>query len=628
MSTGSLIRRLGAFLNRSQHDDDLRDEVEEHIERRTQSLIDEGMDPREAAYEARRSFGNVTAIREETRDMWTFRWIDTLVQDLRFGARLLRRSPMFTFAAVASLAIGIGSSAAVFSLADGLLFRVLPVATPEDLVLFRWSAHKEWPFNSLNGMSSETETDSSSTSFALKTFSSLRESLAQQAEVFAFADLYRVNLAVDGHPESASGQVVSGNYFGALGIAPAAGRLLTADDDRPGAPAAAVIGFDLWRRRFGGAADAVGRQIVINGVSFTVAGVLPRGFTGTLQVGQPCDVMVPMASYGAVVRSEDDPADANYWWVLMMARLEAGRDGGSGPNRRGCRAQAECPGGEARLPGRVVAANAGGAGEPGPDRGPQQHARAASDHGPRRRGGAAGCVRECRQPAARKGARPRARDGGAHRDRRAAPPHRPSVADRGVAARGARQHGRARIHPVDLFGAAAGDRRGLPGPGDRVTPSTFGSSDSRACSRSCAAFCSRCCRQLRTSDGGLPPLLQESSRGTVGGRRRFGGGGVLVVAQVALSMLLLSAAGLLAWSAYGLQRVNPGFDPRNLLTFSVDTSLNGYDRVRSRAFVASSARRAESLAGSDRRIGHEPPADRELIVDRHRPPGRRSGSAA
>ena len=96
------------------------------------------MDPRDAAFEARRQFGNVTIIREESRTMWGFPSLDTLLQDTRFGLRLLWRAPGFTIAAVASLAIGIGAAAAVFSLADSLILRSLPVQNPQDLVLFRW----------------------------------------------------------------------------------------------------------------------------------------------------------------------------------------------------------------------------------------------------------------------------------------------------------------------------------------------------------------------------------------------------------------------------------------------------------------------------------------------------------
>src|SRR6187402_3597999 len=122
-SLGNALRRFAARFRRDHLDDDLREEVAAHIELRRQQLVDEGMDPREAAWEAQRMFGNATAIREETRDMWTLGSFDTLLQDLRFGGRLLRRSPAFTIAAVASLAIGIGAAAAVFSLADGMLFR-------------------------------------------------------------------------------------------------------------------------------------------------------------------------------------------------------------------------------------------------------------------------------------------------------------------------------------------------------------------------------------------------------------------------------------------------------------------------------------------------------------------------
>ena len=135
MMPTAVIRRALAYLFRSRHDDDLREEVEAHIEERQRSLIADGVDPRDAVFEARRMFGNVTAIREETRDMRSFRPIDTLVQDVRYGLRLLRRSPVFTASAVASLALGIGSAAAVFSLADTLLLRKLPVHAPDELVL-------------------------------------------------------------------------------------------------------------------------------------------------------------------------------------------------------------------------------------------------------------------------------------------------------------------------------------------------------------------------------------------------------------------------------------------------------------------------------------------------------------
>src|SRR5882672_11644940 len=118
------VRRLLLMTRRGRLDDELRDEVRLHMDLRRQSLVDAGMDPRDAEMEARRIFGNAAAIREETRDMWGFPSIDTLWQDVRYGARLLRRSPTVTIASIASLAIGIGFSAGVFSLADAFLLRL------------------------------------------------------------------------------------------------------------------------------------------------------------------------------------------------------------------------------------------------------------------------------------------------------------------------------------------------------------------------------------------------------------------------------------------------------------------------------------------------------------------------
>jgi hypothetical protein len=113
-----MVRRLRAWLPRGRLDDELAEEMRLHVEMRRDALVAGGMDPREAAWEAQRRFGNLTAIREETRDMWGFPTIDTLMQDLRFGARMLRRTPVFSATAILSLAIGIGASTAVFSLAN------------------------------------------------------------------------------------------------------------------------------------------------------------------------------------------------------------------------------------------------------------------------------------------------------------------------------------------------------------------------------------------------------------------------------------------------------------------------------------------------------------------------------
>ena len=148
---GSLIRRLRARVRRGRLDDELADEIRMHLDMRAQALIDRGVDPRAAAAEARRQFGNVTLKREEARDSWSVRAIDGVLQDLRFGSRVMRRSPAFTIVAVLSLGVGIGASVAVFSLADALLFRKLPVRAPDELATLQWRSGPKPPTTSVTG---------------------------------------------------------------------------------------------------------------------------------------------------------------------------------------------------------------------------------------------------------------------------------------------------------------------------------------------------------------------------------------------------------------------------------------------------------------------------------------------
>src|SRR5262245_10678657 len=317
--------RLRLMLRRNRLDDELRDEVRLHMDLRRQAVIDGGMDPGEAEFEARRMFGNATAIREETRDMWGFPSLDTLVQDVRYGARLLRRSPTVTIAAILSLAIGIGASAGVFSLADAMLLRSLPVRAPQELLAFQWRSGPTTLYSSLSGNSWGDDTGEASTSFPLELLRQARLRAHDAADVFGFADVGQVNVGVNGVAELDDATTVSGNYFGVLGISPTQGRLLVDSDDRADASPAAVISDSLWKGRFDGSPDAVGRPLVVNGVSFSVVGVAPASFHGTGQVGSSPDVYVPLAFRGQLRRGAD-PNDPNFWWVLLMARTKSASD--------------------------------------------------------------------------------------------------------------------------------------------------------------------------------------------------------------------------------------------------------------------------------------------------------------
>ena len=324
------LRRAAAALRRDRLDDDLRDEVELHIELRRQALVDEGMDPRDAEYEARRMFGNVAAIREETRDMWGFPSVETLAQDVRYGLRLLRRSPMFTAVSVLSLGdrhrrrgrrVQPRRRGAVSQAAGEIPGRARRPAMD--------FPGPNAPFENLSGQGTSIGTRvHRARRSPSPTFETLRADAAAYADIFGFADLSGVNLSSDGRAEIAGAQLVSGNYFDVLGVPPAAGRPLVAADDRPGAPPVAMISDAFWQRRFARSADAIGKPLVVNGVTVTIAGVTPRGFESTLQVGDAPDVTLPLAMRGRLVQAdaEEAPENPTFWWVLMMGRLKPGVD--------------------------------------------------------------------------------------------------------------------------------------------------------------------------------------------------------------------------------------------------------------------------------------------------------------
>src|SRR3954471_24833222 len=252
-------RHLMAWFRRGRRDDELREELDQHVAWTTERLIAEGVPERDARRRAAVAVGNVTRLREESRAMWGFPAFDSIVQDARYGLRQMRRAPLFTAVAVGSLAIGIGATAAVFGLADALILRRLPVRDPQQLVVLKWSSGPAAPFSSLNGNGEQTPAGMSSTSFSSAAFERMRAAAADKIELFGYADLYDVNLAADGRAELRNAHVVSGNYFAALGITPAAGRLLGPGDDRTDAAPALVISDALWRQRFGRSADAIGK---------------------------------------------------------------------------------------------------------------------------------------------------------------------------------------------------------------------------------------------------------------------------------------------------------------------------------------------------------------------------------
>src|SRR5437763_4788087 len=310
--------------------DELDADFREHIERETQDNIEGGMTPDGALYAAVRKFGNVTRVKEEAREVWRIAWIEDLWQDIRYGLRMLHNSPGFTAVAVLTLALGIGANTAIFSLIDAVMLRSLPVEKPSELVMLRWSAHKA---PRINGYMSSGDCTSnlrfgaanpSGCSFSEPIFREIRNA-NQFAGVAAFANSGPLSLTGNGSASMINGQLVSGDFFHTLGLKPAAGRVLDLSDDSPTAAPVAVLNYGYWQSSFGGARDVIGRTIDLNGVAFTIVGVVEQRFTG-ITPGSDSVVWLPPAAGPQISNSRmwDNREDkVTYWWLTILGRLKA-----------------------------------------------------------------------------------------------------------------------------------------------------------------------------------------------------------------------------------------------------------------------------------------------------------------
>ena len=256
--------------------------------------------------------------------------MQTLWQDLRYGLQTLLKHPGFTAIAVLTLALGVGANTALFSVVDAVLLKKLQVNEPDRLVLFQasWVRDKFGP----GGFNGSSRTDPATgvtvgTSFPAQTLQRFREQTKDPqcavSDVFAFgsADL---NLNAGGQAEVVSGQVVSGNYYSALGVPAIIGRTISDSDDNAAATPVAVLSYRYWTTRFGSDRSLVGRQVNINNVAFTIVGVTPPGFGGTMQVGQSIDVSIPLAWEPQIAGERSMSRGAGYWWLRLMGRLKPG----------------------------------------------------------------------------------------------------------------------------------------------------------------------------------------------------------------------------------------------------------------------------------------------------------------
>src|SRR5712664_3092405 len=301
----SWIRRLRSLFEKQKLEDQLDEELQFHIEMRTQEFIAAGMTPEQARYRAQRLFGNQTLLKERTREMDTIGWIETLWQDLRYALRLLRKSPGFTAVAVLSLALGIGANTAVFSMLDTLLLTKLPVRDPNGLyqllVTHRSATHNRFSYTDYR-------------------------KLHDGFDIFDGVIAWRPSnfqIEVNNAPLEVHGTLVTGTFYDVLGVKPALGRLIADSDDTAAGSSVAVLGYSFWERVFGRDPNVIGKVFRVEGPPFTVIGVTPREFSGT-EVDYPRDVTFPVYAVKRIWPKDRLLEQADNFWLRVMVRLKPG----------------------------------------------------------------------------------------------------------------------------------------------------------------------------------------------------------------------------------------------------------------------------------------------------------------
>jgi len=304
--------QLVNWFRRASRERGLDRELQYHYDRRVADLTAAGIPEPEARRRVAVELG-LAQVREEVRDVWLTRWLRDFLYDLRFSARSFLRSPGFTATTLLSLALGIGATTAIYSLVDQVILHALPVREPGRLVLVDWNAD-----DLITGAIGSSNQMPHAICRELQQQTRFLDGVLCRAEI-------QVNLTAGGDPRPVAAEIVSGSYFPVLGVGPALGRVIEPEDDSaPGTGPVVVLSYDFWQSQFGGAADVVGRKVLIGNHPMTVVGVAAAGFRG-VDVGAVPAFWMPTSMYAdSNLSTSEDLFNGPERWLQILARLRPG----------------------------------------------------------------------------------------------------------------------------------------------------------------------------------------------------------------------------------------------------------------------------------------------------------------
>jgi MacB-like periplasmic core domain len=301
------VNWIDRFFRKSKLENQLDSELRFHVEQQTAENIGAGMDPDEARRSTLAQFGGLEYIKEETRDARGTQFLESLVQDIRFAVRMVRKSPSFTAVAILTLALGIGATTAIFSIVNSVLLRPLPFKNPSSLVLL----HEGFPSLGFSHMGFSPP-DLTIFMREQKSFKVIGTFLNE-----------RVDISGQGEPDRVTVTRVSASLFPMLAAQPILGRVFTSAEDAPGHQVA-ILSYQLWRSRYGGASDILRQKIELDRQPYTIIGVMPRNFVFPLAGpaginSSPAEIWIPMVW---------TPSDMQNWggsyFASVLGRLRPG----------------------------------------------------------------------------------------------------------------------------------------------------------------------------------------------------------------------------------------------------------------------------------------------------------------